>query len=226
MPRPNVRYPSFMRPAVGLVFLFAAITPLGAQARRVTSSAVTLSTAATSVPVFRLSSGSGQQVDIRAASARAIPPLTSQEKLNIAQAASVVVKEVEVPIRLTASATRVPNRASLKLFQAMLITSQEPGDEGLLELPLNTAMRINLSFRQAGQPHLLDCLGAAVEPGISLTLVMQAGPESSPKTQLIIPPGWQHITALLIPDKAGAYMVTLWPHNTLDLKYCEITPLK
>jgi hypothetical protein len=225
MPRPNVPYTTFVRPALSLVFLFAAMTPLGAQARRVTSSAASVSTE-TPIPVFRLSTGSGQRADTRVTSSRGIPPLTSQEKLNIAKAASVVVNEVETPVRLTASATRVPNRASLKLFQAMLITSQEPGDEGLLELPLNTAMQINLWFTQAGQPHLLDCLGAAVEPGISLTLVMQAGPESSPKSQLIIPPGWQHITALLIPDKAGAYMVTLWPHNTLDLKYCEITPLK
>jgi hypothetical protein len=45
-------------------------------------------------------------------------------------------------------------------------------------------------------------------------------------TQLTLGLGWQHITALLIPEKAGAYTVKLSANSKLDLRYCEITPFK
>ncbi len=229
MANPITGCAAFRAATLVLVFLIGVAAALPAQARRTTSTAATstMSSQTTPPPVLRLSTFSRDgRAGRTVASPRTLPPLTPQEKLNLALVASLVVKEVETPIRLTASSTRVLNRASLKLFEAMLVTSPDPADEGMIELPLKTAMQIDLWFPHAGQPHLLDCLGAAREPGISLTLVMQVGGESNDKTQLIIPPGWHHITSLLIPEKAGGYMVKLWPHNTLDLKYCEITPFK
>ena len=202
----------------------AAVTPVQAQVRRAATTAVP--TVITSpVPVFRLTTTAGRRPDTKAAGARAVPPLTPQDKVDIAKAASVVVTTAETPIRLTASVTRIPDRASLTVFDATVETFPNPGEEGLIELPLNTSMHMQLRFLQGGQAHLLDCLGAGREPGVSLALDMQVG-EWSKKTQLVIPPGWHHITAILIPENAGIYMVGVWPHNTLDLKYCEITPLK
>jgi hypothetical protein len=78
---------------------------------------------------------------------RRAPGLTPEQKLNIAKAAALAVQSIETPIRLTASRTQVPGRASMDLYRVELHSSVNPAEEGHLELaPLYGTMQINLWF--------------------------------------------------------------------------------
>lgn len=177
----------------------------------------------------------GSSPEVEAVSAGPRPELTPEEKLAIAQAASFAVTSAETPIRLTASRTRVPNRAALSLSGGELAALPEPDKDGVITLWPGGHLVMHLRFPITGKPHLLDCLAAARQPGVPLTVVIEVGAgwgKPEPVKKFGMAPGWQHIKALVLPEKPGAHRIVLRSEkmmgtpNAVDIGYCEITSFK
>jgi hypothetical protein len=178
------------------------------------------------VPVLRLD----LDADARSATTAIIEPLTMAARLSIVQrATSLPLNGAGVPVRLTASSPRLPQRADLKLANGNF--SPDALTDGWIGL--SASGRLTLSYFQAEvqQPQLLEC-GVKLDTAADIRILpySKGGTGMHPLpggSKVSLPAGDQRLLAVLVPEKTS-FSVLIEPASGVPftVKYCELTPFK
>ena len=178
------------------------------------------------VPVLRLDA----DADARSATMGTIEPLTMDARLSIVQrATSLPLNGAGVPLRLTASSPRLPQRADVKLGNGNF--SPDALTDGWIGLSANGRLTLSYFQVEVQQPQLLEC-GVKLDTTGEIRILpyTKSGPGMHPlqgASKVSLPAGDQRLLAVLVPEKTSfSVLIESASATAFIVKYCELTPFK